>query len=197
MTDTPPAQKYPLEFDEKVTPVMVYTRSCLAWGDVITKQVIRLSTWLRTPMAPLDIGLLSAQMLLLTGGSPTPLNFSELHFPIGEVVAFHMLPPHRDPLDFDPSEPNRKLDPVTCMIGPFRFDGYIRVAGQTNLTHYLEVVKETFIPLYEIEISQPQRPSMKPLRIPYTLVRREVSLFATREAPSLSQEELVSRQAPA
>jgi hypothetical protein len=178
MTTTDPAQVNQLEDDEKATPVMVYTPSHLAWGEVITKELIRLSTWLRTQAAPQYIFLHNAQMMYAGGGSPSPVAAPELHIPINQVCAFHMLPPHQDPLDYDPNEPNRKMIPVSALVGSFRFDGLLRMSTQSSLFTFLEVIKEVYTSLYEVKVYQPQRPSMTPLHVPFTLVRRDAALFS-------------------
>lgn len=175
---TDPAPVYQVEADEKATPVMVYTPNHLAWGEVITKELIRLSTWLRTQAAPQYIFLHKAQMMYAGGGSPAPISVAELHIPITQVLAFHMLPPHQDPVDYDPNEPNRKMVPVSTMVGAFRFDGLLRMSTQSSLYTFLEVIKEVYTSLYDVKVYQPQRPSMTPLHIPFTLVRRDTALFS-------------------
>jgi hypothetical protein len=68
MTDSEVGKNYTLEADEKATPVMVYTPKHLVWGEVVTKEVIRLSTWLRTQAAPQYICLHESQMMYVGGG---------------------------------------------------------------------------------------------------------------------------------
>jgi hypothetical protein len=53
-----------------------------------------------------------------------------------------MIPPHQDPVDYDPNEPNRMMVPVSAMVGSFRFDGMLRMSTQSNLFTFLEVIKE-------------------------------------------------------
>jgi hypothetical protein len=178
MTDSEVGKNYTLEADEKATPVMVYTPKHLVWGEVVTKEVIRLSTWLRTQAAPQYIYLHESQMMYVGGGPVASISMAEMHIPISQVLAFHMLPPHQDPLDFEPDEPNRKMIPVTALVGSFRFDGLLRMSTQSNLHNFLEVIKEVYTSLYEVKISQPERPSMAPLQVPYTIVRRDAALFS-------------------
>jgi len=177
MTGSEPGKYYTLEADEKATPVMVYTTHHLAWGEVVTKEVIRLSTWLRTQAAPQYIRLFGAQMMYV-GGPMATIAMAELHIPIDQVLAFHMLPPHQDPPDYDPDEPNRKMVPVTALVGSFRFEGLLRMSTQSSLHNFLEVIKEVYTSLYEVKISQPERPSMAALQVPYTIVRRDAALFS-------------------
>lgn len=174
-------KNYTLEEGEKVTAVMAYTQFLLAWGDVITKEAIRVSTWMRTPMVPQYISLHSAQALMTAGSGPgKPQAFSTLLIPSSQIIAFHMLPPAQDPPDYEPDEPFRKMEPATALVGDFRFDGLIRMSTQTNLERYLDVAKEVFTAMYEVEITQPAMPNRGIIRVPYVLIRRDVVLFSPR-----------------
>jgi hypothetical protein len=166
--------------DEKVTPVAVYTMAGLAVGKLITKEQVRVSTWLRTDMAPEYLSLHQTRLLSLAGGASQSLTFSEFHVPTSQVMAFHLLPPASDPLDYDPNEPHRKMEPVTVTLGFFRFDGFMRMSTYANLGKYLEVTKETFTPFYEVTISNLAMPSLDVVRVPYTLIRQDTALFATQ-----------------
>ncbi len=172
---------YALGEDDKVTPVMVYTDSSLLVGEVVTKKVIRVSTWMRTPMVPQYIAIYSAQIIdLSSGGSPKSQTFGEIFLPSHRVVAFHMRPPESDPLDYDPNEPMRRMEPVTALIGAFRFDGFVRMSTQTDLENYLDVIKENFTSIYDIQVTSPNIPALKPFKIPFALLRRDRVIFAPR-----------------
>lgn len=178
MTESQAGAGYKLEADEKATPVMVYTPHHLAWGEVVTKEVIRMSTWLRTHAAPQYIRLHGAQMMYVGGGPLATIQTAELHIPITQVLAFHMLPPLQDPPDYDPNEPNRMMVPVTALAGAFRFDGLLRMSTQSDLHNFLEVIKEAYTSLYEVKVSQPERPAMAALQAPYLIIRRDAALFS-------------------
>lgn len=180
---------YTLGEDEKATPVMIYTDSSLLVGEVVTKKVIRVSTWMRTPMVPQYIALYTAQIIDLSSGTtPKSQSFGEIFLPSHRVVAFHMRPPESDPMDYDPDEPMRRMEPITAIIGAFRFDGSVRMSTQTNLESYLDVIKETFTSIYDIQVTSPNIPALKPFNIPFALLRRDRVLFAPRtEAGSQSQ----------
>lgn len=180
MTAEGKIRSYQINDGEKVTAIMAYTLNIFVWGDVVSKEAIRVSTWLRTPMVPQYFTLHEAQVLMLGGSGPAkPQPFSVLHLPSSQIIAFHMLPPARDPLDYEPNEPHRKMEPTTALVGSFRFDGFIRMSTQTTLERYLDVTKETFTPLYDVEITQPGMPSLK-LSVPYVLLRRDMVLFSPR-----------------
>jgi len=171
---------YTLAADEKATPAMVYTLTTLAWGDVVTKEMVRVSTYLRT-IAPDYVSLYDARALPVRGTGPVQaLAFTELHVRTPQVIALHLLPPASEPPDYDPSEEKRKMEPATVLVGPFRFDGLVRMSTIASLSKFLEITTETFISLYEVEVSQPGVPSLGVVRAPMALIRRDTALFAPR-----------------
>lgn len=174
-------QIYQLQEGEKATEVMVYTDTLLIWGQVITKVAIRVSTWLRTPAIPQFMCIYEAHVLRFgSGGISKPQNYQELYLPSSQIIAFHIKPPERDPLDYDPNEPMRKMEPATALVGWFHFDGALRMSTQTNIARFLDVTKEPFITMYDIEITQPSSPSGGVMRVPYALVRGENVIFSPR-----------------
>ncbi len=181
MLETQKLKLYKLQDGDKVTVVMSYTLNSVAWGEVITKEAIRVSTWLRTPMAPQYVTLFDAKLILTGGAQHPPQSFRELHVPTAQIIAFHLVPPAHETLDYDPQEPMRKMEATTALVGSFRFDGCIRMSTQTSLERYLDVAKETFTPLYEVDISQPTAPGIHALHVPYVLIRREMVTFSTRD----------------
>jgi hypothetical protein len=177
MTSSAKQKSYALQFEEKATPLMVYTHNAMVWGDLVTKELVRVSTWLRTPTAPSYLCLYDCQ-LLYTSGPAAPASCRELHIPTHEVLAYHMLPPQQDPPDYDPNEPNRKHEPVTVLTGDFRLQARLRISTMSTLLKHLEVINEKYTSLYEVTITQPLRPNLKGLQVPFVLVLREAALFA-------------------
>lgn len=179
-----PTPAYHLEPGEKVVPVMVYTATTILCGDVVIKEQIRASTWLRTNIAPDWIPLLNARCILAnTTGETKPVILPQAFVATSEVVIFHLMPPQTDPLDYDPNEPNRKMEPVTVLAGPYRIDAFIRLAARANLAHFIDVSHETFTSLYNAEITRIDLPSRQPMRIPYILVRQAKAVFAETPQP--------------
>jgi hypothetical protein len=168
----------PMADDEKITSVVVYTDSFMLWGDAVTKERIRVSTWLRTNMSPDILCIYNAMILYPGGGSARPATYPEIHIPIGKVIAFHMMPPATDPLDYDPTEANRKLEPVSALVGSFRMDGMMRMAQSANLKKYLEISREQYTPLYDVTITHPLLTQMNLPKVGYVIVRQSVTSFA-------------------
>ncbi|RMF45992.1 MAG: hypothetical protein D6755_07195, partial [Anaerolineae bacterium] len=116
---------------------MVYTQQEVVWGESIGKKTIRFLKLMRTPMCPAYIVLYNAKLLPANGKSP--LAFPVVHIPIIRVMAVHPTPPHQEEYDFNPEEPNRKMEAVTTLIGGFRIDGKMRISTRTNVTQALDV----------------------------------------------------------
>jgi hypothetical protein len=183
MSDATLPKSYTLQAGDKATPVMVYTLTTLVRGEIITKEHMRVSTFLRTQAAPEFLGLYNAQVLVF--GGPTGIqqsNYSEYYISTQQILAYHMVPPAKDPADYDPSEPNRKMEPATMLVGTFRFNGLLRMATQSNLNKYLEVARESFLSLYDVEITNPGLPSASALKVAMALGRMSTAVLATRSA---------------
>jgi hypothetical protein len=65
--------------DEKSTLVMAYTHNTLIRGDVVTKQSVRVSTWLRTQGVPEYLHLFKPTVLHLGSGVVRALTCSEVY----------------------------------------------------------------------------------------------------------------------
>jgi len=179
MTKTVQTPPYTLGFDDKVAHVLVYTSSALTKGEIVVKQLIRVSTWLRTNTAPDRLWLYNAKALsTVAGAAVKPASFTELYIPTSKIQAFHLLPPDKDPPDYDPSEPNRHMQPTSLLVANFRIDGHLRLAYQTTVGTFLEITRETFSSIYDARISCPQIPSMAIMSVPFVLVRQEACIFA-------------------
>jgi hypothetical protein len=162
----------PLLPDEKTTPVMVYTQNQLIRGEVVTKQGIRVSIWLRTEGAPEYLHLLKPQVITLNSTPPRVLNLAEIYVPTVQVVCFHMTPPEHDPMDYDETEKNRIMQPVVVQVGTFLLNGYLRISTQVDLgTSISSNVRVSWFSLYNIKVSNPNLPQMGEMPVPMLLVR--------------------------
>lgn len=178
MTDSPASLPYTLTADDKAANIMIYTSAGLCWGTVVVKNQIRVNTWLRTNSAPEIICLYNARSLSIAGGGqPKVLAFRELYLPTPQMIAYHLRPPAAEPFDFDPTEPNRKMEPVSVMVGHFKFDGSLRIASRINLATHLEISREPFTPLYDVMISCPAMPALTPIKVNYTLIRNQSASY--------------------
>jgi hypothetical protein len=178
MADSAHNLPYTLGADEKAAHVMAYTANALYWGEVVVKDVIRVSTWLRTNSAPIRICLYQARALVTSPiHEAKPVHFRELYLPTSEILVFHLVPPVKDPPDFDPSEPNRRVQPVSLLVGSFRVDGSLRVSDRSSLSKYLEVNRESFTSLYDAQITSLSNPAFNVISVPYLIFRQDASIF--------------------
>ncbi len=186
MTDNP-ALPYVVGDGEKVAAVMAYTHNQLIWGEVVVKEIVRVSTWLRTNSAPDDVCIYNARILFTSGGSVKPLFMREAHLAAKSILAFHLVPPAKDPVDYDPSEPNRRMEPVSAIVSNFKVDGFLRMSTQATLAKYLEISKENFTSVYDAEITSPLLPSLGIIKTAYLLVRQANTIYTTRQLPTSAQ----------
>ena len=173
---------YILRPDERTTPVMLYTKESVVRGEVITKESVhRVSIWLRTDGAPKYMHLLKPQVLVFGGTPVKPLSYPEIYFPTTELIAFHVLPPVNEPLDYEESEANRMMQPVEMLVGTFLMKGTIRISTQTELGTSLEAARLAWLSLYDAVISNPYLPQMPQMHIPMLLVNPQHVAFGLHE----------------
>jgi len=171
------AAKFNLAEDEKAVQMMVYVQYGIYWGTVITKKLIRLSTWLRGVSAPDNVHILDAKGLITTaGGQPKPAAFLEINIPTEYINAYHILPPAHEDIDYDESEPNRKMIPAILAIGTFLCRCQLRIASIQTMDKFLEVTHEEFLSAYDAEIFCQVMPSLGTLKVPMLQVRRSTTI---------------------
>jgi hypothetical protein len=166
--------------DEKLIPTMIYTLQRLIWGQLIVKEIVRVSTLLQTGLAPKYMDLANAQVILFgAGGETRTLQFQKLLVENDQIIAYHLLPPADESPYYEDNEPNRKMEPVTALSGIFRFDGFMRMAQQSDIKTYLGVQKGNFIPLFDVSMTCPLIPSIKGIRSPFILIRQGRTIFSS------------------
>ena len=163
--------------EEKITPIMVYTKDSVFRGEVITKENVRVSTWLRTQGAPRYIRLLRANIVQFSSAVKS-FNTPEVFIPLQIVIALHMIPPANDGTDYDPQEANRAMLPIIAGVGTFQFKGLIRVSAQTGIGPTLELSKISWLSLYDLEISNSFLPQMPVMQLPLAIVNPEHVYFS-------------------
>lgn len=189
---------YQMAADDKASMVMVYTANALIRGQVITKENIRVSIWLRMQGAPEYIHMLKTHILTFGGGSVKQTTFPEFIIPTAKVLAMHLNPPDHDPMDYDETEANRVMEPVTAMVGSFRFEGHFRLSTQTDAVTNLSVVRSPWLSMYHLDISNPNLSGMGTLKVPLALVRpHEVYFGMNVEEEPVDEEMAVAEQAMA
>lgn len=172
---------YTLAPEEKATLVMVYTQNYMVRGEVVTRQNMRVSTWLRTQSVPRYIHLLNANVLMIGGGAPKNQSYKEFFIPLELVIGFHMVPPLSDPMDYEEGEKNRAMLPAIVTIGSFLARCELRVSASTGIGPTLELSKVPWLSLYHVEINNPFLPQMPMLKMPLMLVSPTQVAFAIQD----------------
>jgi hypothetical protein len=165
-----------LAADEKTATVMVYTNNMLARGEVIAKENVRVSIWLRTEGVPNYIHLYKTQVVSLAGLAPKTSSFSEMFIPVAQVAVFHLAPPAQDSLDYDASEGNRVMQPLDVMIGSFIIKGKMRISAQSDVGTNLDILRALWLSFYEAEIVNPYLAQFN-VHVPFLLVNTNLVSF--------------------
>jgi hypothetical protein len=171
---------YTLASDEKASKVMIYTLNTLIHGEVVTKQITRVSGWLRTEGAPEYMHLLNPQVINLFGGAVGMVSYSEMYLPTAQIIGFHLAPPAHDPLDYDETEMNRKKQPISVLVGSFVFTGVIRVSTMVDLGTSITSGRAIWMSIYDVKISNPQLSQIE-VEVPMLVVRSAQVDFALNE----------------
>lgn len=161
---------YTLAPDEKTTKVMVYSRNKLIHGDLVTRENVRVSLWLRTQGVPNYIHILKPEILFFGGTPPKSLAYNEFFFPTERIIGFHIAPPASEPMDYDADERNRIMVEVSLMLGAFMLKGKVRISTQTDFATSIEVSHMTWLSVYDADIVNPFLPNMPTIHVPMLLV---------------------------
>ena len=168
---------YNLGPNEKTSTVVFYSHLAFVRGDVVTKENVRVSIWLRTQGVPNYIHLLKAQILLFGGTPPKSIAYDELYFPTTQIIAFHLAPPVADPLDYESNEANRTMVDVNLVLGTFTVKGKIRISTHSDFATSIEVGHSVWLSIYDADITNPFLGQMAPIHVPMMLVRPEQVSF--------------------
>ena len=156
--------------EEKSTTVMVYTQNTLARGEVVTKQGVRVSTWLRTQGVPEYIHLFKPTVIHFGSGVIKTLTYAEIYVPVSAVQAFHLAPPVTEQLDYDNNETNRVMVPITALPGTFQFKGKLRISTLGTLSTSIELAHSSWMSIYDVDVTNHSMPQMQPIHVPMILM---------------------------
>ena len=161
---------YTLAADEKITPIMLYTGNLLVRGELITKESARVSIWLRMQGQVHYIHVQKAQVLNFGGPLTKSFSYDEMYVPISQIIGFHLLPPAEEPLDYDPSEPNRAMHDVQLSLGNFSAKGKVRISTHADFATSIEVAHAGWLSVYDIEVTTLFVPQFPAFHAPMMLV---------------------------
>jgi hypothetical protein len=165
-----------LASDEKLSTVMIYTQDMLVRGEVVVKEGVRVSIWLRTQGVPNYIRVIKPQILLFGSSAPKSLAYEEFFVPTVKVTAFHLAPPAQDSLDYDPNEANRVMESVDVTMSSFLFKSKMRISSQSDIATTLDVARTTWMSLYDSKITNPLLPQFN-MQVPMMLVNPSMVSF--------------------
>jgi hypothetical protein len=151
---------------EKIeTPMMVYTTQGLIWGNLSHSSMVQPSRILLGVTIPEYLPLDQAQVLFMEPNYVAkPVKHQQILVPTPTILGYHLMPPHKDVLDYDPTEPNRIMAPMSLYMGSLRIEGNIRISEVTDVKTTLEVMKATFLTMYDIKISHLTNTQMAPIK---------------------------------
>ncbi|MBV6393522.1 MAG: hypothetical protein KPEEDBHJ_02764 [Anaerolineales bacterium] len=156
--------------DEKASTVIIYTPTMLIRGDIILRENMRVSIWLRTQGVPNFIHLYKVSIIQLAGSPPRNYSKEEAFIPTPEIIGFHLAPPAHDPPDYDSSELNRRMQPAQIVAGSFEIKSSLRVSTAADFATSLDVMNTSWLSLYDAEIANPYVPQLN-MSVPMLLVR--------------------------
>ena len=168
---------YTLAPDEKVTAVMLYTSNLLVRGELVTKESARVSIWLRMQAQVHYIHIHKPQALHFGGPLTKSIAYDEMYLPISQIIGFHLVPPAEEPLDYDPSEPNRAMKDVQLALGNFSAKGKVRISTHSDFAASIEMAHAGWLSLYDAEITTLFVPQFPEFHTPMMLVNPMVVSF--------------------
>ena len=146
---------YALESNQKATQVMIGTPDTLIWGDLITREQTRVSTFLNT-LAEEFVPLLDAKVLFLAPVQQVPpVQKSRVHIKLEEVLFFYEMG-ESEPLP-EQTE-TRRLEVIEVFVASYRIEGMILKSPIADLHTMLLVAKELYTPVYKASIRHVAKP---------------------------------------
>jgi hypothetical protein len=142
-------QSYTLAPDEKATQVMIGTADTLMWGDLVSKEAVRMSAYLNT-LAEDYVPLRDAKILFLGPKEQmAPVERSSVHIRQEEILLFFVM---HDEEPLPEETQTRHYAPVEAIIGSFQIEGALLKAPISNLQNMLLVSKATYMPIYNATV---------------------------------------------
>ncbi|NIV39161.1 MAG: hypothetical protein GWN58_60015 [Anaerolineae bacterium] len=163
-------QSYTLAPDEKATQVMIGTADTLMWGDLVTKQAVRMSAYLNTT-ADDYVPLRDAKILYLAPREQTtPIERAVVHIRQEEILLFFVM---HDEEPLPEETQTRRYEPIEAIIGSFQMEGSILKAPVSNVQNLLLVSKATYMPIYSATVRHVAKPWLGTFSSSFVQVRCE------------------------
>ena len=147
------------------TPMMAYTSQGLIWGNLSHSSMVQPSRILLGVTIPEFLALDQAQVMFMEPNYVAkPIKHQQILIPTSTILGYHLMPPHKDVLDYDPTEPNRVMSPMTLYMSAMKITGNIRISEVTDAKTTLEVMKASYLTMYDVEISHLTNTQMAPIK---------------------------------
>lgn len=142
-------QSHALAADEKATQVMIGTPDALIWGDLVTKEQVRISAYLNT-LAEDYVPLHNAKILFLAPQEQAPpIERPAVYIRQQEVLVFFVM---HDEEPLPEETQTRKYESVESLVGSYQVDGTILKAPISTMQNMLLVSKATYMPVYNATV---------------------------------------------
>ena len=166
MEMTAPSPQPALNEGETLSGMMFYTADSIVWGKMPHHETLMPSRVLTGVTIPEILSLYDAQAMFVgMNFVAKPVKQAHMMIPTSTVLGYHLQPPTEDQIDYDPTEPNRRMAPVSLYIGPFLVKGSMRISEISSVKATLEAMKATYLSLYDLQVSQPHNPKMPPIKM--------------------------------
>ncbi len=168
---------YTLGPDEKATQVMIGMSDVLVWGNLVTKETVRMSVFLNT-LAEEFVPLHDVKVLFLAPSQQvTPMARASLYVKLEEIVLFFAMN-DQEPL---PEETEtRQYVPIEAIAGSYQLEGKILKPPMSTLQNMLLVSRAMYLPIYEATIRHVAKPWLGTLTARLVQVQRNRLTVAAR-----------------
>jgi hypothetical protein len=168
-------EAYTVAQDEKVTRVMIGTPEILVWGDLVTKQSVRMSVFLNT-LAEDFVPLRNVKILFL---APTeqmaPLERAFLFVKLEEILLFFAM---HDTEPLPQEAETRRYEPAEVLVGSYQVKGKVLKSPMSTFHNMLLISRYAYIPLYEASVHHIAKPWLGAFSSNLIQVRRDRMVLA-------------------
>jgi hypothetical protein len=160
---------YELGSDEKATQVMIGTSDMLVWGDLVTREHVRMSAFLST-LAEDFVPVHDAKILFLAPTQQVPPVHRTIAYVKLEEILFFYLMSEDVPL---PEETEvRRFEPVKVIVGSFEVEGQLLKSPMATMQNLLLVTKDDYMVFYKATIRHVAKPWLGAFSTSAAQVRR-------------------------
>jgi len=146
---------YNLKSDEKATQVMIGTADMLIWGDLVTKEHVRIFAFLTT-LAEDFVVVHDAKVLFLAPAQQVaPVDRALVYVKLEEILMFYSM---SEAVPLPEESEVRRYEPMEFIVGPFQIEGDMLKSPIASLQNVLLVSKDDYLPLYNAKVRHVSKP---------------------------------------